>query len=258
MEEKYKIHAFYVLLILGLIIIGLVTVKWAAITGLKDYITFALTVTSLTLAILAIIYTIYANTSLSQNIYSIESSSKNLSLISTELSTSTNELSNKISEIPKVIELVGEKVEETRTMVSELAIEARGKSNGEITEVDEDKKDFIEKFLWRSSSAGLLILYSCLLSLQNTIPFKILDLIEETDLLNDNYSRGFLVASWATRIIDYEFKKDILSVSSLNDHLIELLPEFINSEFEKVEKGNESLQKRLIKNKEIIEEFFRE
>ena len=44
-SQMAKVHAFYILLILGAVIVGLVTVAWLAIPQLAELITFALTVT---------------------------------------------------------------------------------------------------------------------------------------------------------------------------------------------------------------------
>ena len=74
METKYKIHVFYILSILIAIIIILITVRWSEVPKLVDYITFALTVTSLALALLAIIYSMYSNTTLSETVSSIGTS----------------------------------------------------------------------------------------------------------------------------------------------------------------------------------------
>ena len=72
METEYKIHTGYVFFILIAIIIGLVTVKWSEIPKLVDYLTFALTATSLALAVLAIVYAMYSNTSFSQTISTLD------------------------------------------------------------------------------------------------------------------------------------------------------------------------------------------
>ena len=66
MNKDYKIHSFYILLILVSIIIGLVSVNWSQVPKLVEYITFALTVSSLILAILAIVYSVYSNSSISE------------------------------------------------------------------------------------------------------------------------------------------------------------------------------------------------
>jgi hypothetical protein len=62
MEEKYKIHIGYIFSILLAAIIILVTVKWGEIPRLVELIAFALTLTSLVLALIAIAYAVYSNT----------------------------------------------------------------------------------------------------------------------------------------------------------------------------------------------------
>src|SRR5256885_13949970 len=104
MEEKYKIHAFYILTILIAVIIILLTIRWTGIPNLVEYITFALTLTSLVLAALAIIYAFYSNSSFSQNISTLNNVSRDVSDTAKELSKATNNLSLQIESIPSQLE----------------------------------------------------------------------------------------------------------------------------------------------------------
>jgi hypothetical protein len=113
MNDKAKIHVGYIISILVAIIITLLTVKWSEIPGLADYLTFALTVSSLCLAILAIIYSIYSNSSFTGNISSLEISSRSLLETSSDLSSVTEELNDRIQGIPDIMKTVGDKVEKT-------------------------------------------------------------------------------------------------------------------------------------------------
>jgi len=121
MEEKYKIHSFYILLILSAIIIVLITIKWAEIPKFADYVTFALSVTSLSLAFLAIIYSIYSNTSFTQNLSTLERSTTLLTSTSTDLSIATADLKSKVEDIPGIIKTVSEKVDQTHDLISNMS-----------------------------------------------------------------------------------------------------------------------------------------
>lgn len=55
------VHFFYVTLILMLVIIGLITHKWTGIQEFREYLNVGATVTSLVLAVLAIIYSFVSN-----------------------------------------------------------------------------------------------------------------------------------------------------------------------------------------------------
>ncbi|MEZ8783029.1 hypothetical protein AB6D77_10275 [Vibrio splendidus] len=169
MEEKYKIHAFYILSILVSIIIILMSVEWSAIPGLKDYISFALTVFSLGLAVVAIIYSMYSNTSLSSSLNLLENSSAKLSKTSQTLSTSTVELSQSISQIPLAIEKVESRVTATHDLVKNLELStAPSEAKGVISE--EFSNEAIDRFLSNMSYNGLITIFILNFSYRNKVP----------------------------------------------------------------------------------------
>src|SRR2546425_6853066 len=103
MEEKYKIHAMYVLSILVLIIIGLVTIKWSEIPNLSGYLTFSLTVTSLVLSVVAIFYTIYSNAGFASKLTELSRASQQIAAAAAELSHTSTEIQAKVEGIPQVL-----------------------------------------------------------------------------------------------------------------------------------------------------------
>lgn len=78
---RLRLHFIYVTIILGLVIICLAT-AYSINSGsphLVDYVTFAATVTSLVLAVLAIFYSIVSNRDLSSSLGSLQTTSARLS-----------------------------------------------------------------------------------------------------------------------------------------------------------------------------------
>jgi len=100
MEQKYKIHFCYIFTILIAIIVILITVKWSQVPNLAQLITFALTLSSLILATLAITYAVYSNSSLSESISTLNNVSKDISETSNGISQAASDLAAKIETIP--------------------------------------------------------------------------------------------------------------------------------------------------------------
>ncbi|EJE4163676.1 hypothetical protein M3916_003831, partial [Vibrio parahaemolyticus] len=187
MEEKYKIHSFYILAILLTIIVLLVTVEWSTIEGLKDYISFALTVFSLGLAIIAIIYSMYSSSSLTTSLTLLETSSAKLSSTSETLSSSTHQLSKAVQGIPKAIAKVETRVSETHDLVKNLELSAPPSNiAGSVT--DELSEDFINDFLKQLSYNGLLTLFTINFFYHHKITFEFDSELVEAMGMEEDYA----------------------------------------------------------------------
>src|SRR5260370_8324872 len=103
MDEKARIHAFYVLLILGAIIILLITVRWSAIPRLPELITFALTVTSLVLAVLAIVYAYLSNFSSQQTTVRLADAAETIVKSAEDVRQATGQLTGQVASIPGLV-----------------------------------------------------------------------------------------------------------------------------------------------------------
>lgn len=251
MEEKYKIHASYILCILIAIIIGLATVKWTEIPKLVDYLTFALSVTSLVLGVLAIVYGFYSTSAFSQSSSALITASHDISKTSTEMTRTTNELASKVDTLPNLINAVGEQVEITQGMLKdygEKPVPQSATNVGDTTPGDTIQSvSVLTTFLNRSSILGLLILYACLLSLSKARPFNLEDLSKETTGLA-KYSRdvsrywiGYLIASNASGIFSYSMEKGIVTVRRLDEHLKKNILITLESKLEKLDSGPKRL-----------------
>jgi hypothetical protein len=120
MEEEYKIHTFYILLILISIIIGLITVKWSDIPKLVEYMTFALSVTSLVVGILAISYGVYSTSTFFQSSSAISTASTEITANSTQLTRTTEELARKVGEIPSLLVGVKTRIDDTHLLLKDF------------------------------------------------------------------------------------------------------------------------------------------
>lgn len=121
MERYARIHVTYIIGILLFIIAALATVKWHGIPDLVGYLSFALTLTSLILAILATAYAIYANTSLGAVLARLTSSSESLTSTASHLAGATTELAGKVGSIPNSLEGPSHTVQATHLLLKDVA-----------------------------------------------------------------------------------------------------------------------------------------
>jgi predicted PurR-regulated permease PerM len=121
MDAKYKIHAFYIIGILLSIIVVLLTNNSSGIPNLGEKISFALTLASLILAVLAIGYAVYSNATISQTTSILNDASRNISNTATDISKAAQDLVLRVEEIPTRLDSVEGKVVETNVLLRQFS-----------------------------------------------------------------------------------------------------------------------------------------
>ncbi|HEY6331178.1 MAG TPA: hypothetical protein VI756_17760 [Blastocatellia bacterium] len=111
MTKNFKIHAFWIIGDLVAIIIYLLVKRFGDNGNVVTYVSFASTMASLILAVVAILYAFISNASLSQNITAINNAASDVSAQAKQLSEASTELTGKIEGIPPSIKSVETKVD---------------------------------------------------------------------------------------------------------------------------------------------------
>lgn len=215
-----KTHGFYIILILILVIILLATLRFSGNTELVSYISFASTISSLFLAIIAIIYSFVSNNSLNQTIGQFSNITDQITKNANTISEATNNLDKKIEQIPEYIKTVEKNTNETLGIVKDWAI------NNSQTNPDPNEKDSsselnnsqIESYLIQSSFAGKILLYACSISNSKNKEFNLSNLAEVN---MEDYLTGYLISSSALNLLEFEIntieKKRYYKVISLHE-----------------------------------------
>ena len=209
MKTEYKVHCFYILTILVSIIIGLISVEWANVPKLVDYITFALTLSSLILAGLAIVYSIYSNTSISSSLSYISSAAKEVATASEDIKSSNRELRSEVEKLPLRLDSVDENISNTQKTINELIdireSQAPRLESSHIPKEDVSLSDeMVVKFMNNSSVRGLEFLLMAYLSHKTKTSFKVSDITKEVEGYpeNNEYLTAYKVATSALGIIE--------------------------------------------------------
>ncbi len=204
MEEKYKIHACYILGILITTIIILITIQWSGIPNLAEKISFALTLASLILAALAIGYAVYSNTSFTKTVTTLNNASNDVSATAHQISEAANELTKKIEAIPSRLESMESKVDQV------LLRQVPEKQDTQPPN-EKDKKaaeEIIDSFILRIPTYGVYLLYVISNSYSKQAPINLEEIVSSLSPIKYDFALGFLSATKAAGLINYKESKD--------------------------------------------------
>lgn len=221
MEEKYKVHAFYILLILCGLIIGLVAVKWHQIPDLPGLISFALTITSLVLAILAIVYAYVSNFSFQQTTVGLSRAADDVLKSAQQVRAATQQLGEQVQTIPPLLSSVGERVERTHALMLEYSSK-QDTSTPKLQESASTRtEELVDRFLVGSSITGLFTLLAMKHSLETRRAVPLTVLADTVSPVGGDYPYGFLVASDSAGFLTYtlESGERMILCDEINDRL---------------------------------------
>ncbi|MBK6400395.1 MAG: hypothetical protein IPP27_02100 [Bacteroidetes bacterium] len=191
MQNNSRIHVTYIIAILIAVIICLVTIQWGNIPRLVELISFALTISSLVLAVLAIVYAVYSNNSFGHNIAKLDSASNYISDSTKSLSTITEDLKRKFDRMPDLLETISKKTDTTQLLLSQLSEKSLGTVETKFIKSNAIETESIKNILTKTSINGQLILYILKLGKDSKREFETKDLAEKCDISKD-YILGFL------------------------------------------------------------------
>jgi hypothetical protein len=249
-----------VILLIGVVqfTIQIQAFNWCGNGELLSYLSFAGVVTSIILAVLAIIYSFFSNTTLQQFLGSIQGASETISAESTKLSGLMDTFEREIKGMPG--------------MVAEGMKPALGVFEGGFSKLLENNRgsfpsqqldqEFLDLFLSKSPLLGVLSLYLCALANETNRPFYPVAIFgdegeRQQTLNNAVYFTGFLTASNCAGILDYTLDSEnnftVVKMEYESDSVKEVLVERLGGE-----RYGEETTGYANRKKSEIEEFFLE
>lgn len=194
-DEHRKIHIYYISGLCVFIILELVTYICVNNDNAKDivsYISFASTLSSLLLSVVAIIYAIVSNNKGDAQYQKIDRASDRISVSVDRFSGISESLSENINSILIKLDEIKNISKETRTAVTNI-----GTSTAQMPSGTVDVNSLIKGYVAAGSLSGNLSLLACVYSAEKKMPFDL------TMLFGDNtpYCYGYIVASSALGII---------------------------------------------------------
>lgn len=227
-DEHRKIHIYYISGLCVFIILELVTyicVNNDNATDIVSYISFASTLSSLLLSVVAIIYAIVSNNKGDAQYQKIDRASDRISMSVDRFSSISESLSGNINSI--------------LTKLDEIKVISNETKNA-ITEGNQQKPDtmvagtfntnqLVEGFIIAGSFSGNLALLACVYSKDTGKSFRPID-ISDT---NAAYSYGYIIAATALGIVTTHNDKDVIIVDNyyptIKDKLIENIKKYMDA-----------------------------
>ena len=250
----YRYNIFYPILILISTIVLLLTVQWGAIPQLERLISFGLTLTSLFLSLIAIVFAIFSNFSFSKSSMNLQEASSNIEKTSSELQKVTKLIDEKITQIPTLISGLSDKFTLShQELLGKINIQKSQTpiQNPISTKIDDNT---IENFLSRSSTTGLLSLYACKLANEKSLSFEAKDFDDN----NGEYIYGFLIACDSIGFIDFTYKEKTYVIKNINKTISEKVRNHISTRIKAEDKKSEDSYLKFLKDKlKRIDNYFK-
>lgn len=252
-----RVHFIYVAGILVSIIIFLLTWKFADNTNLNNYVSFAATITSLFLGLVAIIYSIVSNSVQSQFISKTSQLSQDLKNASTEIARKTKKIVSKFNEIPALIGKVEAKVSSTHDLISELKsppeTEAKPGTAGASKQsaISHAATGDPARFVRYCSDTGLFFCYAAHISFKSKKAFNLNALAEYIEMSSSDYIFGYLVAVTAVGYLNHTHNNGIYTITEFEEKLVSEIEKEITKRLEK-----QARKEYLMDRKKKIEEYF--
>lgn len=230
-----KLHFLYIVGILIGIIIVLLTIDLANNQNLFNYLSFALTFTSLFLSLLAIIYAFYSNSSFFDTISILNKSSNDIARNSKSLEEITKELDEKFERFPLLMKEIEKKVDLTNAF---LADQYERNNIAPNDETNEDlPQSIIDSFFKYCSTIGLYALYATYLNYKNGKSFTLKALNELTEMLPAEYTYGFLTSVSSFGVFARQDYSDNWDVTSFNKQISQKIQAIVHARAEEDKTG---------------------
>ncbi|MBI5774593.1 MAG: hypothetical protein HZA89_12725 [Verrucomicrobia bacterium] len=212
-----KIHFGYIISILVVIIIALLTVKWSDIPALAEHLNFALGITSLVLAVVAIVYAFFANNSFNVTVSKLESAATTIKDETGDLERAVHGLELQLKDIPdKLLSLEGQ-VSKTHALVE--ASSQQPKSQITVQKPDVSVEEFannvVDRFLNVSSWNGLKVMYLCCLACEKQKEFDLKEWTTMDQSISYDYAYGFLIAASSAGFFDHVMQDTKVRVTAM-------------------------------------------
>lgn len=159
-----KTHEAYILIILVSVIVVLVAVKWRDIPDLTNLLSFALTLSSLILALVAIGYAVYSNTSIERSVATLAAASDTVSESASRITSSSESLRGDLKSLSEITGLIGSRIDHQHGQLEKIAaqLETDSRKSTSPSIPKEPSKGFDSKdFVSRSSIYGAQALMAC-------------------------------------------------------------------------------------------------
>ncbi|MGA2527075.1 MAG: hypothetical protein ABSF79_10725 [Smithellaceae bacterium] len=255
------LHYKYWIGILIFILVLIVSAKWSNIENLADKISFALTISSVILALLAIYFTINFNSLFSNNIVTFLNLNNHIDETAKKLARAAGELNIKLDSIPNSIRILHEKIDTfTSDMVSTGAHTSEIKNNvGTAIKkgIIEWNEKNLNAFFLDLNYSGMIALYLIAKCRWKDVKIKVSDFEDKLTRISMQFIIGFSTVCSSINLFDIVYVEDTMVISSCEDILLKKVDGMLNTVMTIIEKDAKRAKNlsNMMKSKEEIDIF---
>jgi hypothetical protein len=246
-----RIHFYYIVGILVAIIIFLCTWNFSNQEKLANALNFALGLTSMVLAVLAIVYAFVANNAFAGTVSKIESAAASIKKETAQLDQSLHKMEVVVKSIPESLAKIAGGVDRTNKI---LESQPKSELPPQPQENDEKVKAFaisvIDRFMLSTSWNGLKLLFLCDLAAKAHLKFDLRDWTAKDTVTSFDYAYGFIVAAASAGFVSMIDDNGIVTIHSVPALVSEKAAAEINKRM-----GNEIVAQQWAKQVKAINDF---
>ena len=238
--KKRELHYLYGVSYLVIIIVALIAFALFDVKSLVDKVSFALTITSLVLAVLAIIYTYLAGARQENQLSRLISTNHDITAASLEIKTAAAGLMGHVSAIPKGLQDINERlmtlsVQDLQKVAAEPALDTQSSSNAAVQPQAESLPIFDEQIHKRQEDnsrlgtfvsmvpfVGMGIMYAFLLAYNSDKQIRS-EWIDENFKGNYGLLLGILYGARGAGHINFKVKDGVITPTNCSEIFVENL-----------------------------------
>ncbi len=267
MSSSLKINFIWTIADLVAILILSLTVQLGQVKDLVSYVSFAATISSLILAILAIAYSVFSGGAVGNTLMLITKSSADLAgtvasldKIGGDIREAVEEIKVTARHIPEAMGQVSATVEKNLALIGESvksrseAIDKPVATEMEAHEASLKLNEIVEKLVTGGSLIGVVGFYVCILSYRTRRPIT-KEFRQSIPLFDVDYIYGYLVAMSALDVLSLDVVSEVWTVRECVEYDTEEIKLKIKS-YMNSKKYSETSTKRVEDAIEKIDKFF--
>jgi hypothetical protein len=250
MKDKSSLHIrynfFYITFMLSAIIVVLLTKNLGQVSGLEKLLTFGLTLTSLCLSLIAIIFSIFSHFSFSRTAEKLQS-------VSGDISTATEKLTEVTTGVDEKLSYVATKDDIQRTIQESMgALTSKQLLKVEFNLNNEQIKDFLNSLPY----IGCRALYIIVIAKRNN---RLVN-FDEIPVFHDYwkyFSLGFVRACSSFQLFKINNVDEIgFSISEINEYLKNNIEEYFLKTIKIMINRNPIFKEKYENDKKSLDNFF--
>jgi hypothetical protein len=212
--EKKQIHWRYITAILAAIVILILSFKFQNNEALLNIVNFTVGITSVILAVVAIVYAFLQGRVLEGSVSNINSASNSIKSETVMLNQSLKNVLDVVGRIPERLNQIDNRLE---MIASKPAVELKEKAPQAPPDekVQKFADEVIERFMTSSSWNGIKLLYLCFQAANKNVTFDLRDYCANDPQMSFDYAYGFLIASASAGFVYISDANGMIKVNSM-------------------------------------------